>query len=319
MPRAVRFDQYGGLDVLHIDDVPALSPKPGEVVVRVRAAGVNPGEQAIREGKMTAMAPSTFPSGEGTEFSGRVKALGDGVTDYAVGDAVIGFSDGRNAQADEVAIALSNVLPKPDGVEWGVAAVAPIAGATATSMVRSVRVALGDVVVVAGGAGGVGFAAVQLALRAGATVVATAAEADHDTIRNVGATPVLYGDGVQQRIRDAAPNGADVFLDTHGDGQADIAIALGVAPDRVDSIIDFGAGKRLGIRNEGMYQLPDLRGAIVEFVNLVAAGEVLCPVKARFPLEDVQGAYRALTEASGVGKVALDVSSDDMDRDVGSS
>ena len=113
------------------------------------------------------------------------------------------------------------------------------------------------------------------------------------------------------RIREAAPDGVDAFLDTSGQAQADLAVALGVSPDRIDTIIDFDAGTRLGVHTDGMYQLPDIRAAIVAVVDLVAAGAVRTPVKAAFPLERVQDAYRALAEAPGVGKVVLTVSTDD--------
>ncbi|MBU4465507.1 MAG: TetR family transcriptional regulator [Actinobacteria bacterium] len=159
---------------------------------------------------------------------------------------------------------------------------------------------------VAGAAGGVGFTVAQLLVDAGVTVIGTAAERDHEALKAYGIHPVSYGDGVADAIRTAAPDGVAAFLDTHGDGQADIAIALGVKPDRIDSIIDFGSGKRLGIRNVGMYQLDDIRSAVVEFAGLVAAGKVALPVKARFPLAHVQDAYRAIG-GPGLGKVVLDI------------
>lgn len=311
MTRAVRFHEYGDLDVLRIEDVTLYPPSNGEVAVRVRSAGVNPGEAAIRSGALAEQFAGSFPSGQGTEFSGRVSAVGPDVVDVGVGDAVIGFSDGRDAQADEVVLPADHVLPMPSALGWDIAATTPIAGATATAMVETVRPRSGETVVVAGGAGGVGYAAVQLALRTGATVVATAAPADHAALRAVGAVPVAYGDGVEDRIREVAPDGVDAFLDTHGEGQADIAVALGVAPDRVDTIIDFDAAQRLGIRTDGMYQLPDIRAAVVAFVELVVAGALRSPVKAAFPLKQVKEAYRALADAPGVGKVVLTVSTDE--------
>ncbi|MEP6481598.1 MAG: NADP-dependent oxidoreductase [Rhodoglobus sp.] len=310
MPRAVRFDQYGSLDELHVEDVPTRAPGDDEVTVRVRAAGVNPGEAAIREGAMDAFAPAHFPSGQGTEFAGVVISVGDQVHGVAIGDEVIGFSDGRDAQADEVVLPVSNVLPKPKDVDWETAAIIPIAGATAISMVDSVRPRSGETAVVAGAAGGIGFVAAQLLIRHGVTVIGTAGAADQDALIARGIQAVVYGDGVEERIRRSAPNGVDAFLDTHGDGQADLAIALGVAPDRIDSIIDFESGQRLGIRNQGMYQLPDIRSAVVEFAHWVASGEIELPVRARFPLEQVRDAYEALTAAPGIGKIVLEISGD---------
>jgi NADPH:quinone reductase-like Zn-dependent oxidoreductase len=310
MPQAVRFHRYGGIDQLVIEDVAIRRPTAGEVVVRVECAGVNPGELGILSGGMDSVAPAAFPSGQGTEFSGVVVEVAPGVTSTAPGDAVIGFSDGRDAQAELVVLSASNVLAKPAELDWAGAAIAPIAGATATAMIRAVRPVAGETVVVAGAAGGVGFAAAQLLLNAGVMVVGTAAVDDHDALRARGVHPVSYGDGVAEAIRAAAPHGVDAFLDTHGDRQADLAISLGVKPERVDSIIDFDAGQRLGIQNEGMYQLEDIRGTVIEFAELVAAGRVLLPVKARFPLERVQDAYRAISSAPGIGKVVLDIRSD---------
>lgn len=308
MPRAVQFGSYGGLEVLEIREVSMPSPQNGEIVVRVRAAGVNPGEAAIREGLMDAMNPAHFPSGQGTEFSGVVVTVADNVTAVALDDEVIGFSDGRDAQADFVRVPVTNVLPKPENIDWETAAVIPITGATATSMIQAVKIAKGDTVVVAGGAGGVGATAVQLAILAGAHVIATAGARDQEAVRRLGATPVVYGDGVLERIQAAAPGGVDAFLDTHGDGNADLAIALGVSPDRIDTIIDFAAGQRLGILTQGMYQLADIRATIVQFADLVASGAVNVPIRARFHLEEVREAYLELAGGRGIGKVVLDVS-----------
>lgn len=310
MIRAVQFHGFGDIGVLRVEDVPDPVAAPGEVAVRVRAAGVNPGEAAIRSGAMREQFPSTFPSGQGTELSGIVDSLGPDVGDWSVGDAVIGFSDTRNAQAERAVLPTGNLLTKPDGLEWGVAATAPIAGATAMSMIEAVGLVAGETVVIAGGAGGVGYVAVQLAVRAGATVIATAGTGDQEALRAVGAEPVVYGEGTYTRVRERSPRGVDAFLDTHGDGQADLAIRLGVAPERVDSIIDFEAGRRLGIMNKGMYELPNLRSKLIGFVALVAAGDVRLPISARFPLDGVQDAYRALERPHGLGKIVLDVGRD---------
>jgi len=311
MPRAVRFDRYGDLDQLHLADVRSRPPKTGEVVVRVRAAGVNPGEVAILRGDMDADFPATFPSGQGTEFAGVIVELGDQVGGVDIGDGVIGFSDTRDAQADEVVLPTSNVLLKPEGVDWDVAAIIPISGATATSMIRAAQPQPGETVVVSGAGGGVGFIAAQLLRLAQANVIGIAGEADHDSLRAIGVLPVAYGEGVEGRVRKIAPNGIDAFLDTNGRGQADLAVALGVAPDRVDSIIDFEAGQRLGIKTEGMYQLDDIRAAVIEVAGLVASGSIEMPVRARYPLEHVVEAYRALDTVPGVGRIVLEISADD--------
>ena len=137
--RAVQFGEYGGPEVLTVVDLATPEPGPGEVVVRVVAAGVNPGEDAIRSGAMKEVYPAEFPEGQGSDLAGYVSAVGDGVTDVAVGDAVIGLSDGRNAQAEEVLLPADRVTPKPDALAWDVAATLYVAGTTAVAMMRTVE------------------------------------------------------------------------------------------------------------------------------------------------------------------------------------
>ena len=201
MSRAVRFAEYGDVDVLHIADVPIPEAADGQVVVRVRAAGVSTGEVKIRSGAMDKMAPAHFPEGEGTEFAGVVRSVGRGVEDFEPDDEVIGFADIRGAQADYVPAPTTNVLKKPAGLDWDTAAAAVSPGATAISVIDAVAPKAGETIVVAGASGGVGVVAVQLAVRAGARVIATASEPNHEYLRGLGAEPVAYGEGVEERIR----------------------------------------------------------------------------------------------------------------------
>lgn len=311
MPRAVRFDRYGDESQLYVADVDVPDATDGEVVVRVRAAGVNPGEAAIRSGAMDAISPAHFPEGEGSEFAGVIHSVGEGVLGLNPGDAVIGLSDTRGAQADYALVPAANVLAKPESLDWETAAATPVGGATATSVMRALQPQAGETLVVAGGSGGVGVVAVQLAIQAGARVIATASEWNHEYLRRLGAEPVTYGDGLEGRIRALAPGGVDAFADCHGAGSVDLAVALGVPVGRVNTIIDFDAAKRVGAQAQGMYQLDDIPAALKPFVAQVAAGDVVIAIKARFPLEQVQDAYRRLTQPGGIGKVALTVSSDD--------
>lgn len=209
--RAVRFHEYGGEDVLRIEEVRDPEDAAGQVVVRVRSAGVSTGEAKIRSGEMDAISPAHFPEGEGTEFSGVVHSVGDGVTEFSPGDEVIGFADVRGSQAEYVPAPTANVLPKPAALDWDTAAAAVSPGATATSALDALALEAGETVVVAGASGGVGLVAVQLALRAGATVIATASEHNHQFLRGLGAVPVAYGDGLEDRIRAAAPDGVDAL------------------------------------------------------------------------------------------------------------
>ena len=162
MARAVRFDHYGGRDVLYIADVEIPKPSEGQVVVEVRAAGINPGEAAIRSGALEKVFPATFPSGEGSDLAGTVSSLGEGVTEFAVGDEVLGWSWQRSSQAEYVAVPVDQLIRKPPSLSWEVAGSLYVVGCTAYAAVRAVDVHPGDTVAVSAAAGGVGTVVVQL-------------------------------------------------------------------------------------------------------------------------------------------------------------
>ena len=166
MPKAVQFDSYGGVDVLEVRDVPRPVPGAGEVLVEVRAAGINPSEAVIRSGALADQFPATFPSGQGSDVAGVVAELGSGADGFAVGDEVIGFSMRRSSHAEYVTVPANQLTAKPSEVSWEVAGSLFVAGATAYAAVRAVRLVAGETVAIAGAAGGVGSIAVQLARRA---------------------------------------------------------------------------------------------------------------------------------------------------------
>jgi len=170
----VRFHGYGPVGVLNVEDVPQPLPGPAQVLVRVKAAGINPGEAKIREGMMASRWPTTFPSGEGTDLAGIVEQAGPDVTGVAVGDEVIGWVDTRSSHAEFAVVGAANLTPKPAAVPWQVAGALPVVGFTACAAVRAVALSAGDTLVVSGAAGGVGSITVQLARRAGATVIGLA-------------------------------------------------------------------------------------------------------------------------------------------------
>src|ERR1700677_1530090 len=168
MPRAVRFDQYGGLDVLQVVEVERPIARPGKVLVRVKAAGINPGEASIRKGLFAERWPSTFPSGQGSDLAGIVEEVGPGVTNVAVGDEVIGFTNNRSSQAELVVVDSGNLVPRPPNVSWEQAGALFVAGTTAYAAVRSVALTAGETVVVSGAAGGGGVVAGEPAHEGGA-------------------------------------------------------------------------------------------------------------------------------------------------------
>jgi NADPH:quinone reductase-like Zn-dependent oxidoreductase len=304
MSRAVRFDQYGGVDVLRVVDVTDPVPGPGELLIRVRAAGINPGEGKIREGLMHELFPATFPSGQGSDLAGVVEAVGDGVEDFAAGDEIIGYTDNRASQAELVVIDAANATAKPAGVPWEVAGALFVVGATAFAAVRAVGAGSGDTVVVAGAAGGVGSIAVQLAKRAGATVIGLASEPNHAWLRDHGVIPVTYGDGVADRIREAAPGGVDAFIDTVGPPYVELALALGVAPDRIDTIADFQAISEHGVKGEGNAVGASAQ-TLAELAALIDQGALEVPIAATYPLDEVREAYTELERNHTRGKIVL--------------
>jgi NADPH:quinone reductase-like Zn-dependent oxidoreductase len=303
MPKAVRFDQYGGIDVLQVVEVPRPVPGPGQALVRVKAAGINPGEAKIREGLLHARWPATFPSGEGTDLAGIAAGTGPGVVWFSAGDEVVGYTDNRASHAEYAVAEAGNLVPKPAAVPWEEAGALPVAGFTAYAAVRAVALAPGDTAVVSGAAGGVGSITVQLARRAGATVIGVAGEANHGWLAGHGVIPVAYGDGVAGRIRQAAGQ-VDAFIDTFGGDYVQLALELGVQPSRIDTIANFGAVQRYGVKAEG-----NAAGAsasvLAELTELIAAGQLEIPVAGAFPLDKVQDAYRRLESGHIRGKIVL--------------
>lgn len=304
VPKAVRFDQYGDRDVLYVAEVEMPEPAPGEVVVAVRAAGTNPGEAAIRRGAMDAVFPSAFPSGQGSDLAGVIHATAPGVTAYSPGDEVLGWSDRRSSQAEFVAVPATQLVPKPPAVPWEVAGSLYVAGVTAYAAVRAVGAVAEETVAVSAAAGGVGSVAVQLLRDRGATVIGIASEANHEWLRSFGVIPVAYGEGVAGRVRGAASGHLDALIDCFGGGYVRMAIELGTAPDRIDTIIDFGGAKEYGVRTEGSAAGSSTE-VLGELAGLVAAGRLTIPIAAVYPLGQVRDAYAELGKRHTRGKIVL--------------
>ena len=302
--RAVRFDRYGGIDVLDVVEVPAPVPGPGQLLVRVKDAGINPGEAKIREGLLDERWPATFPSGQGSDLAGIVEHVGDGVEGWAAGDEVIGFTHNRASQAELVVVEAENVTARPAGVPWPVAGSLFVAGTTAYAVVRAVSASSGDTVVVAGAAGGVGSITVQLAILAGATVIGLASERNHAWLKDLGVIGVSYGDGVEQRIKEAAGGTVDALIDLAG-GYVQLALDLGIKPERVDTVVDFGAGEKYGVKTEGTAAAANA-GVLGELAKLIDEGKVDVPIARVYPLEQVREAFRELEQGHTRGKIVLE-------------
>ncbi|OBH11293.1 NADP-dependent oxidoreductase [Mycobacterium sp. E1747] len=302
--RAVRFDRYGGREVLYVADVDMPRPGPGEVVVEIRAAGINPGEAAIRSGAMHEMFPATFPSGEGSDLAGVVTEVGPGVGEFAVGDEVLGFSFRRSSHATHAAVPVGQLIGKPPQLSWEVAGSLYVVGATAYAAVRAVAPQPDETVGVSAAAGGVGSIAVQLLVRREARVLGIAGPGNADWLRAHGVTPIPYGDGLADRLREAAPSGIDAFIDLFGPDYVQLAVDLGVPPERIDTIISFQKAAEVGAKTEGSAEAstPEV---LAEMADLVASGAIDFEVAATYPLDRVADAYEELEKRHTRGKIVL--------------
>ncbi len=303
--KAVRFDEYGAIEVLEVRDVARPEPGDGQVLVAVRAAGINPSEAAIRAGVVREIFPATFPSGQGSDLAGVVEAVGAGVNGVAVGDEVIGFTNDRASQAEYALVEAANLTAKPAAVPWEVAGALFVAGVTGVATVRAVAPTAGEAVVIAGAGGGVGVFAVQLAVRTGACVIALASERHHAWLRERGAVPVAYGDAVRERIKVAAEETPVVaFIDLVGRGYVELALELGIAKDRIDTIVDFPAVQKYGVKTEGGAAAASA-ATLAELAEAIAAGDLVVPIQRTYPLDEVRAAFTELEAGHIAGKIVL--------------
>ncbi|WP_181807932.1 NADP-dependent oxidoreductase [Streptomyces shenzhenensis] len=303
--RAVRFDRYGGRDVLYVTDVPMPEPGPGEVVVEVRAAGINPFDTMIRSGVVRDLFPVDFPSGQGSDLAGVVVAVGAGVDTPALGDEVMGWTPLPSAQATHVAIAAAQLVAKPPRVSWEVAGSLHMVGATAYAAQRAVAAQPGETVAVSAAAGGVGSFLVQMLTGRGVRVLGIASSANTEWLQKHGVTPVPYGDGLRERLEQAAgADGIDAFIDLHGPEYLDLAVAVGVKPDRIQTTVAMQRAAEIGARTDGRHNAT-AREVLVELVELAASGAVEVPIAATYPLDRVADAFAELERRHARGKIVL--------------
>ncbi len=304
--KAIVFNEYGGPEVLHVTEVETPTAGAGQIRVRVMAVGVNPIDFKIRSGMMRAMIPLTFPSIPGTEIAGVVDQVGAGVTEFSVSDAVLGWSD-TGAYA-EYALA-STVVPKPHGLEWSAAAALPVAVSTVEDVLAVLGLQAGETLLIHGAAGAVGTIAVQLAVRRGATVIGTASAANQDYLRSLGAIPLVYGDGLLDRVRAVAPHGIDAVFDVAGKGALPDSIALRGGTSRIATIADMTARDHgvLFVAGSAERRSPAGLAKVADAAQLAAAGDLTVTIGATFPLEEAAEAHRALEGGHARGKVVLRV------------
>ncbi|TDD87325.1 NADP-dependent oxidoreductase [Actinomadura rubrisoli] len=298
--KAARFSRFGGPEVLEIVDLPDPHAGPGQVRVAVQAVGVNPSDWKLRKGLMGGELPQTT----GREVAGVVDEVGEGVTDVAIGDRVFGFSPGSTgAGAAELAL-LSDYAPIPPSIGFTEAAGLPVALETATRSLNALGVKAGSALLVNGASGGVGSAAVQLAVARGARVIGTASPANHDYLRSLGAEPVAYGAGLVERVRAVAPDGVDVALDVAGSGVLPELIELAGGPEHVVTVADVDGAQEHGVA----FSRGDTGRAVhalAEVGELIEAGRFSLPVARTFPLAEIAEAHRVSEDGHVRGKLVL--------------
>ncbi|WP_193045512.1 NADP-dependent oxidoreductase [Mycolicibacterium baixiangningiae] len=303
MPRTAQFPDYGDPDVLELVDAPPPTPGPRQVRISVRAAGVNPIDWKIIAGFMREQVPLDLPAGAGSDVAGVVDEIGSEVTEWAVGDEVLGvsttpsFSEYALAEADDL-------VRKPDGMRWEVAGSLAGAGGTAYAVLQKLGVEAGETLLIHASAGGVGTFAVQLVNARGIHVIGTASERNHDYLRSIGATPVTYGDGLRERVHEAAPQGIDAVLDASGRGEIPLSIELTGDPARVLSLVAFDAadtGIQLHVGGAGSA----LGNALRELVALIEQGRLTVSISHTYPLEEVAAALDASRTGHLNGKLVI--------------
>jgi NADPH:quinone reductase-like Zn-dependent oxidoreductase len=307
MSRAVIYETFGGPEVLQLREVAEPHAGPGEVRVRVTAAGLNPMDWLIpSRPEAAAQFGLTLPSGFGYDFAGVVDEAGQGATEFAVGDRVYGGALAR-AAADFVVIKASaegaeGLLHTPDGVSDVVASTLPVAGATAAAALDAIGLRAGDTVLIGGAAGGVGVFAVQLATLAGASVIGTASAGTFEFLRQLGAEPVAYGPGLADRVRGLASGALTAATDLFGTEVAEAALALGVPPERV-STVAAGPNPPGGVRATGGIDAePD---ALDRVAAAILAGQITVPIAAVFPVEQIRDAVTLQAGRHVHGKIVV--------------
>ena len=301
--RAVQFSEYGGPEVLQVVDVDEPHPGPGQVRIAVRSAGVNPSDWLkLRTGRWRDR-PIPLPSGIGVEGAGIVDELGEGVSDVATGDAVLGYGF---SMAAELAVLRSGAWArKPDDLPFDEAGAFPVVVETATRVLAQVGVKPGQTLLVSGASGGVGTAVIQFARQRGVTVIGTASAAKHDYLRGLGAIPTTYGPGLVARVGKLAPNGVDAALDLAGSGVVPELIELTRDPSRVLSIADPTA-PQYGAQVSFEAQKNPER-VLAEAVRLHSEGAFRVPLERTFPLAQAAEAYKLSASGHVTGKLVITV------------
>ncbi len=306
MPIAVRYNSFGSPDVLELVEVPEVHPEAGRVRVAVRAVGLNPFDFKMRWGRVP-LKTVVFPRGVCLDFAGVVDEVAEGAS-YAdgsaveVGDEVFGWADGGTAREQLLATA-ANLTRKPADVSWEVAGSFATIVQTAHFSLEALEVGAADTVLVSAAAGSVGFVYSQLAIARGARVIGTSSEANFARLEEIGVTPTTYGPGLADRVRALAPDGVTAVQDNFGRETIDAGFELGLAADRICSIVDHDAVAELGLASPGRFVKTAAINA--QYVAMVADGTLSIPVQAVFALARIREAFEVLEERHVSGKIVV--------------
>ena len=304
--KALHYDRFGELDVLQVGEVPDPHIGPDSLLVKVVAAGLNPVDYKLRQGHLEGLIDTVFPAVPAWDVAGVVVRPGLDTPEFAAGDEVLAYARKDVVQggtlAELVSVPVRTAAHKPAAVGFEQAAALPLAGLTALQSVRRSGLKAGDAVLVHAAAGGVGSFATQLALLAGARVVGTAGEGNHDYLRSLGAAPVAYGEGLAARARELEPDGFDVVLDYVGGEAMDVTGALLKRGGSVVSITDGRAASQFG--GQSIWVRPS-SDDLAELVGLVADGRLQVNIAEVFDLDHAVDAYRALERGHTRGKIVV--------------
>jgi NADPH:quinone reductase-like Zn-dependent oxidoreductase len=296
---ALQFSEYGGPEVISLGEAPEPHAGPGQIRIAVRAAGVNPMDWKIRSGMVAQNKPLEGTAYLGFDAAGVVDEVGEGVTDVAVGDDV--FGQGQNTQA-EYAV-LTSWVRKPASVDWAVAAAAGVVVETSERVLRLLGVTEGTKLFIDGGAGGVGSTATQLAKARGAMVIASASEANQGYLREIGAIPVIYGEGMVERVKALQIGKVDAVLDAVGKTPIDDLISLTTEPSQVVSIANFGAAES-GARVTGGGADSQPKKALAEAAELLEQSKLVIKIQT-FPFDRAAEAHQISQDGHARGKLVL--------------
>jgi NADPH:quinone reductase-like Zn-dependent oxidoreductase len=303
MAQAAQFSEYGDPDVIRVVETPVPIPSPGQVRLAVRAASVNPIDWKTVAGFMRDVMPLSLPAGVGTDVAGVVDGVGSDVSEFSVGDEVLGSSV-TPSFADYALAEPAGLIRKPLDVSWEVAGSLAAAGGTAFVALKRLDVKAEETLLIHAAAGGVGTFAVQLAVARGVRVIGTGSKSNYLYLRSLGAEPVNYGDGLLERVRSMAPQGVDAVLDASGRGEIPLSIELTKDPERVLTLVAVDAadtGIQIVVGGPG----GDLGDALREIVALLQQGRLTVPIRHAYPLAEIAAALKVSHAGHVAGKIVV--------------